>query len=33
MENLVVLIQPEQADIMKGKNVISGDPTPKKDAE
>jgi hypothetical protein len=33
MENLVVLIQLEQADIMKGKNVISGDPTPQKDAE
>jgi hypothetical protein len=29
----VVLIQPKQADTMKGKNVVIGEPRPKRDAE
>jgi hypothetical protein len=32
LENLAVLIQSEQADMTKGKNVVIGDPRPKIDA-
>jgi hypothetical protein len=33
LENLIVLIQLEQADITKGKNVVIGDPRSLKDVE
>jgi hypothetical protein len=33
MENPAVLIRSEQADMMKGKNVVIGDPIPERDAE
>jgi hypothetical protein len=33
LENPIVLIRPEQADMMKGKNMVIGNPRPKKDAE
>jgi hypothetical protein len=32
LKNPVVLIQPEQADTIKGKNVVVGNPRPKNDA-
>jgi hypothetical protein len=32
LENPVVLIQPEQVDTTKGKNVVIGDPRPESDA-
>jgi hypothetical protein len=33
MENHVVLIQPEQAETMKGNNVVIGELRPKRDAD
>jgi hypothetical protein len=33
LENLAVLIQPEQADTIKGKNVVISDPRLEEDAK